>query len=203
MTHKTTIKKISNLRHITYARTGFLIAQHGFWSNFDLGHYDAGANFLGVLGEQDNTHPEGKGATLFCTWDGEVSDPLPYDSYHTDKPNVLYDFNGSGPHFENQDPRYFLPYGSKGLILNRIDFDSEEALLYGYCYLRGAPYSDLYERGERHDAMLAEAKAYRDKLNAQCNDGKIMLSVNRGRAPQPAALSFWQRSLAVLKLSWA
>ena len=49
------------------------------------------------------------------------------------KPNILYDFNGSGRHFDNLDPRYLLPVGSKGLILKHIVINDEDELLRIWC----------------------------------------------------------------------
>ena len=43
------------------------------------------------------------------------------------QPNILYDYNGSGEHFQNNDPRYLLPIGSNGLLLNKIEFLDSEA----------------------------------------------------------------------------
>ncbi len=48
------------------------------------------------------------------------------------KPNVLYDFNGSGQHFDNPNPRYLLSIGSTDLILKHVViYDENELLQFG------------------------------------------------------------------------
>lgn len=60
---------------------------------------------------------------------GEISEPRDTYDIAGMKPNILYDFNGSGQHFDNPDPRYLLPVGSTGLILKHVVIDNEDELL--------------------------------------------------------------------------
>ena len=91
-------------------------------------NYDAGMNFLGALGEHPNHQLSDRNVKIFCAWDGEVSQPLKWDDVGVKRqPNILYDYNGSGEHFQNNDPRYLLPIGSNGLLLNKIEFLDSEA----------------------------------------------------------------------------
>lgn len=91
-------------------------------------NYDAGMNFLGILGEDHNHQLQDKTAILICEWNGLVSDNLPYEHGGREfKENVLYDFNGSGEldkngkKLTNNDPRYILSIGSTGLLI--VDFE--------------------------------------------------------------------------------
>lgn len=180
MAHPSQLKTVTNLKHITHPRVALLIAiSREFRSPNNPGSYDGGANFLGVLGQTGNTQPMGCGATLTCTWAGQVSDPLRYDAYGYDTPEVLFDFNGSGPHFTNNDPRYFLPYGSNGLVLDSIKFDDEASLLMGWCYLSGGLYAWAYERNWFRNLLLAKARKAVERLNAACKTGQVLLSVRR------------------------
>lgn len=178
MAHPSQLKTVTNLRHITGPRVALLIAtSEEFRSFHSASSYDGGANFLGVRGETSNTQPLLRGATLICSWTGQVSVPVRYDAYDVHTPNVLFDFNGSGAHFPNNDPRYFLPYGSKGLVLNAIHFDNDKALLEGWCYLRGGPYAWAYKHKRFHKLLRTLACREVGKLNAACKAGSICLTV--------------------------
>jgi len=181
MTHPSQLKNVGNIRHITYPLAALRIAKRKtFYSQNNRGSYDGGANFIGVLGETENTHPKGRGAILVCCWIGQVSDPLPHDAYKCDVPDTLYDFNGSGLHFKNNDPRYFLPFDSKDLILCCVEFDDDQALLKGWSYMRGGIYAFLYEKELFHKYLLRKAVSEIGQLNAECKKGEIKLSVRRG-----------------------
>lgn len=104
-----------------------------FDSPWSPGDYDAGMNFLGVQGELKVHELHYRTATLYFEWLGEVSAPRRKEDYKDLKPNVLYDFDGSGKHFANPDPRYLLPVGSRGLILKHIQIDDEATLLRLWC----------------------------------------------------------------------
>ena len=108
--------------------------------------------------------------------------PLPYDAHGADTPNILYDFNGSDAVFNNNDPRYFLAYDSKGLVLNTIDFENDEALLEGWCYLRGGFCAWAYENNWFRKLLLTWARKYVDKLNRACESGQVRLFVRYGSA---------------------
>lgn len=90
-------------------------------------NYDGGMNFLGILGEVPNHQLHDRDAMILCTWNGRISDPLPYEAGRPYQANILYDYNGSGNHFQNNDPRYILSIGSKNLILNKVDFLKEDS----------------------------------------------------------------------------
>lgn len=112
MTRYATFIRSINLRRITSPSIALeVIASGVFRSLNDVAPYDGGMNFFGVLGKTPNTQPK-KGARMHCKWYGPVSIPLPYGSHDYHAPNVLFDFNGSGQHYQDNDPRYFLPYGS-------------------------------------------------------------------------------------------
>lgn len=134
-------------------------------------------NLLGVLGETSNTCPLERGAELICTWTGLVSDPVRYDEYGVHTPNVLFDFNGSGPHHSNNDPRYFLPIGSQGIVLNSINITSNAALLEDWCDLQGGLPLRLYKVGWRHESLLDKALAEVEALNLACGQGTFKLIV--------------------------
>jgi hypothetical protein len=178
MSHSCQRETVVNLTHITWPLAALKIATtHTFLSPHNPGGYDGGMNFLGMLGEAGNTQPSGRGATLVCSWMGKVSAPLPHDAYGASTPDVLYDFNGSGEHFANNDPRYFLPFDSAGLVLDEVHFDSYDALLEGWCYLRGGLYAWLYEKGLFRSLLLQRARKDVAKLNGNCRRGVIQLAV--------------------------
>ena len=136
-----------------------MFKEKAYFQSYPQGHYDAGMNFLGVLGQNSNTQPTKRGAKVYFDWDNttpsSVSPPLApsVTKHHT--PNVLFDFNGSGNHFPNNDPRYFLPYGSNGLILKKIELEpnyDELQIVKEWCdfekglypYLNKLPFSHKY-----------------------------------------------------------
>lgn len=175
MAHPTHTKTVSNLIHITSPRNALLIARNKEFRSFNNPrHYDAGANFLSTLGEQANTQPVGRGAKLSCTWTGLVTNPLPNDAYDVHTPNILHDFNGSGAIFRNEDPRYFLPYESDGLILNSIEIQGDDQLETAWLSLQVGFFTKLFCRNP-----LAKARAELKELNTACASGKILLNVRR------------------------
>lgn len=183
MTHQTNQQTVVNLRHRTYPRVAFVVANAAlFRSRKSSPHYDAGANFLGSLGQKNNHQLGDRKAELVCTWTGNVSIPLPPAASNVHTADVLFDFNGSGIHFQNNDPRYFLPNGSKGLILNRIEFDSDVAMLEGWCAFKGGFVEKLYSLSwlpEWVKSMLLE-KAQQEvrRLNERCTKGEVLLKVH-------------------------
>ena len=71
---------MTDLIHVTSPERALNIIREGAYiTDNNPGHYDAGMNFLGVLGEYANTQPT-RGAKIHFKWHGEVSDPLPYDA---------------------------------------------------------------------------------------------------------------------------
>ena len=85
-------------------------------------YYDAGINFLPNKGEVNNHQIRNRDSYLIFNYSGAISNILrPEEGVYEKKANILYDYNGSQDFFENNDPRYLLRFGSKGLQLIRID----------------------------------------------------------------------------------
>lgn len=180
MAHPTQPMTVTNLKHITSPLQALKIAQQQEFRSFqNPRHYDAGANFLGVLGLNPNTCPAADGATLICTWVGEVSLPLPWSDRDVFNPGVLFDFNGSGPHFQNNDPRYFLPYGSTGLILNEVQIPSENDLLDAWSMFENKMVRWVADRGWFRSLRLARAHRGLKQINDACSRAEIKLAVRR------------------------
>ena len=168
------------LIHITSAANAINILnqrEYATWNN--PGNYDAGMNFLGSLGEGPNTKPT-RGAEIHCEWSGLVSQPLGYGAFGCSVPNMLYDFNGSGSHFVNKDPRYFLPYGSEGLVIKAIklevEFDKLE-LIETWCENEGGHYRKLYEYKFLHKYLLKKALNYLEKTNERIASERFTISI--------------------------
>lgn len=121
------------LRRDNIDRAFKIVKNRRFDSPWWPGEYDASMNFLGVQGELKVHELHHRTATLCFEWLGEVSAPRRKEDYKDLKPNVLYDFDGSGKHFANPDARYLLPVGSSGLILKHIQIDDEDTLLRLWC----------------------------------------------------------------------
>jgi len=142
------------LTHITSPENALsIIYRKAYLTENNTGHYDAGMNFLGTLGEYKNTQPKKRGSKIHCEWHGITSQPLPFDSYNYHTPNILFDFNGSGNHHPNNDPRYFLPYGSTGLIVKKIELEEgfeEESLVEWWVNLKGGIYPILHRINPLH-----------------------------------------------------
>lgn len=180
MAHQTHPMTVTHLKHITSPLHALkIVQQREFRSLQNPGHYDAGANFLGVLGLHPNTCPAAKGATLTCTWVGEVSPPLPWSDRDVFTPDVLFDFNGSGRNFQNNDPRYFLPYGSTGLILTEVQIPDEEELLFAWNTLENKIVSWICEREWFRSQRLARASCGLKQINDACSRAEIKLAVRR------------------------
>lgn len=113
-----------------------IIENRRFDTPWAITEYDGGMNFLGTLGEVPVHELKNRSATLCFEWMGEISEPRDTYDIAGMKPNILYDFNGSGQHFDNPDPRYLLPVGSKGLILKHIVINDEDELLRIWCSRR-------------------------------------------------------------------
>lgn len=171
------------LIHITSPENALSILRlKSYFSNNNTGHYDAGMNFLGVLGEYSNTQPT-RGAEIHCEWGGDVSEPLPpyANSYHT--PNKLFDFNGSGNHYTNNDPRYFLPYGSGDLVVKKIVLESgfnKASLVERWAQFKGGIYAFLHRHDLAFNWLLKQALKNLDDVNEQLASKKVTISVQRG-----------------------
>lgn len=169
-----------NMMHITAVLVAFEMMESCQYRSFNpVGHYDGGMNFLGLLGETQNTQPSLRGATIICSWLGSRSDPLPPDARSCSQPNLLYDFNGSGDHFQNNDPRHFLPYGSNGLVVDEVRVDSDEKLLEGWCAMRGRFFQNELILRFFGWWLLVMAKRHLRDLNQRCRSGKMILSIVR------------------------
>lgn len=114
---------------------------------------------------------------MHCTWNGKVSIPLRYDVHEHDTPNVLFDFNGSGDHFPNNDPRYFLPYGSENLKIDIVECDSSTLLAEDWGDWRGWPYSFLCKLSLLHRWVLKCANKDLARLNKMCGDQNIYICI--------------------------
>lgn len=113
-----------------------LLDNRRFDTPWEITEYDGGMNFLGTLGEVPVHELGNRSATLCFEWKGKVSEPRAVSDIAGMEPNILYDYNGSGRHFDNPDPRYLLPVGSTGLILKHIVIDDENELLRIWCSRR-------------------------------------------------------------------
>ena len=171
------------LTHITSPENALsMIAMKSYCSYRNPGSYDAGMNFLGVLGEYPNTQPT-RGARMTCEWLGSVSQPLRYDVHNHHTPDVLFDFNGSGKHFRNNDPRYFLPYGSKGLIVKKIELEDNydrESLVQWWVTFEGNIYPYLYKTGLFQNYLLRRALNHLHETNEKLRSRLVKISVLRG-----------------------
>ena len=157
-----------------------IIENRRFDTPWDITEYDGGMNFLGTLGEVPVHELGNRSATLCFEWRGEISEPRDTYDIAGMKPNVLYDFNGSGRHFDNPDPRYLLPVGSKGLILKHIVINNEEELLRIWCCRR-----KIYYRQYRilkaipivRDILLRKAWQEIHQINEMCRKTIFDISI--------------------------
>jgi hypothetical protein len=171
------------IKHITSPIIALAIVLSRRYSSFNNpGSYDCGMNFLGALGEYANTQPTVRGATLVCTWKGNVSVPLPWEFRPSNTPNVLYDFNGSGLHYQNNDPRYILPYGSSGLIVNRVHFDSDTGLIDAWLSIKGKLTNWLYDFKFMKNSISNRALQEIENLNSTLHLGSTTIAIVRGAA---------------------
>lgn len=172
-----------NLVHITSPdRALNIIHSRSYFSKKSSKSYDAGMNFLGVLGEYANTQPI-RGAKIHCEWKGAVSKPLPYTAYDCHTPNVLFDFNGSGVHFTNNDPRYFLPYNSGGLVIKRIELEdqfNEEALIKKWLEIKGGVHPYLQKIKFLQKYLLKNSLGYLQDVNKKLASEEVTISVQYG-----------------------
>lgn len=173
----------TDIIHITSPENALsIIIKKAYTTYNNPGHYDAGMNFLGILGEHNNTHPTSRGSKIHCEWLGKVSCPLPYNatSYHT--PNILFDFNGSGYHYPNNDPRYFLPYDSEGLIVRKVelekDYDKESFTLW-WAYQKGWPYTFLHKFKFFHSFLLKKSLKHLQNVNNCLATQETKISIQR------------------------
>lgn len=169
------------ITHITSPYAALkIITGRKFLSCNNYHSYDGGMNFIGVLGQNTNTRPRHHGAKVHCTWVGLVSEPVSWNQYHCDEPNVLYDFNGSGDHFQNNDPRYFLPYRSSGLVVNHIEFDDERESLESYISLQDGLGAWLYWHYILRAHLRHLSSRHVSDLQKEMAEGHIKLSIERG-----------------------
>lgn len=161
-----------------------MIKERTHFANYDDGHYDAGMNFLGTLGENSNTYPTARGAIVEFEWEGNVSQPLKPSctTHHT--PNVLYDFNGSGEHFQNNDPRYFLPYGSDGLIIKKVTLEkkyNKQEIVSDWCNYKKGMYGVLSKVPFMQNKMFSLFMNDLEKINENLLSETITISVRQGK----------------------
>ncbi|MEL0639067.1 hypothetical protein V6260_00410 [Pseudoalteromonas aliena] len=172
-----------NLIHITSPdRALNIIHNRSYYTKKPFKNYDAGMNFLGVLGEYANTQPT-RGSKIHCEWSGAVSEPLTYDAYDYHTPNILFDFNGSGVHFPNNDPRYFLPYNSGNLVIKRIELEDkfdEEALIEKWLEIKGGAYPYLQKIKFLKKYLLKNALRYLQDINKKLASEEVTISVKYG-----------------------
>lgn len=174
---------MTNLIHITSPdRALNIIFNSSYSTNKPSKNYDAGMNFLSELGEYKNTQPT-RGCKIHCEWHGCVSKPLPYDAYDYHASNVLFDFNGSGEHFPNNDPRYFLPYGSEKLVIKNIELESifdEEVLIEKWLEIKGGAYPYLQKFKFLKSYLLKQALNYLQEVNEELASEVVTISVQYG-----------------------
>lgn len=178
---------MTKLIHITGPYSALrIMSQRAYASKKNYGSYDAGMNFLGILGEYENTQPK-RGVRIHCEWKGAVSSPLQHDEFNCHTPNTLFDFNGSGNHFPNNDPRYFLPYGSSGLIINKIELESavdeelRELLVEAWCQLKGGIVLYFYENNLFKKLLQKYALDHLDKVNKMLAHGATTIVIERSK----------------------
>lgn len=171
------------LIHITSLCSALsIISSRAYLTENPIGNYDAGMNFLGKLGEYKNTRPSVRGVKMHCEWNGNISEPLPYDAYNCDTANKLFDFNGSGKYFKNNDPRYFLPYNSEGLVVKRIELEKkydEELLIKDWCYYKGGFTLFFYKLKIFKAILLKRTLDYIQKVNCKLNSDTFTISIRR------------------------
>ncbi|WP_143566731.1 hypothetical protein [Stenotrophomonas maltophilia] len=178
MTQHKTSYAVIDIYHITSPAVALeMVVSQTFRSHYNFRSYDGGMNFCGVLGRVPNTQPVGSGARLHCKWDGLVSEPLSPESYDYHTPNVLFDFNGSGEYCRNNDPRYFLPYGS---MIQVSGVECDPSALHDY-YLSRSPFfrKSMY-RFRSKEYQCAELQSLLDYYNEQCAAGGVKLEIQRG-----------------------
>tara|TARA_R110001583_G_scaffold30529_1_gene105523 strand:+ start:1022 stop:1549 length:528 start_codon:yes stop_codon:yes gene_type:complete len=175
---------MTDLIHITSPERALnIISKGAYITDNNPGHYDAGMNFLGVLGEYPNTQPT-RGAKVHFKWHGKVSNPLPYDAYKYHDPNILFDFNGSGHHHPNNDPRYFLPYQSTGLVVKKIELEreyNEEALIEWWLQFKGKLYVFFHDFRILKPYLLKKALEHLQEVNYKLTNEEVTISIKWGR----------------------
>ncbi|MFV7511485.1 hypothetical protein ACNPM2_03720 [Stenotrophomonas geniculata] len=194
--HKTYIGSKS-IYHICNARAAAEMIITGSYRSNKIG-YDGGMNFCGVLGPVGNTWPRGRGARLHCKWEGLISVPLPYEAHDYSTPNVLYDFNGSGNHHQNNDPRWFLPYGSTVVITG---LECEPERLEEYYLQRSGLIRSWKYRLASPQKRLDYLKSFHEFLNKQCGEGGKKLRIEKGDPTFSNGGDFFGRRLGGRNLS--
>lgn len=141
-----------------------------------LNGYDGGMNFLGVLGEVPNHQLHDRDVVISCEWSGKISPPLHHEAGRPYEPNILYDYNGSGFHFPNNDPRYILPIGSKGLVLNKVDFLKEDSEI-EFWRIRQTFLASIYIKFLSHKLLTKWANKKTADLNNELKASPKIISV--------------------------
>lgn len=158
----------------------------------NVGGYDGGMNFCGVLGLVPNTQPVGEGAKLHCLWIGPISESLPPASYNYSTPNILYDFNGSGNHYQNNDPRWFLPYGSV-IVIKGIECNPSALEVYYLSHSKWL-WRSMYKISNpaKRKRLLQE---FYDHLNDLCSAERRTLRIERGHPTRSNGGEFFGKRL--------
>lgn len=171
------------LIHITSPENALsIVHKKSYLSMKTPGSYDAGMNFLGVLGESGNTRPT-RGAEIHCEWHGNVSAPLPFNAGNPQTKNLLFDFNGSGKYHINTDPRYFLCYGSTHLIVKKIVLEKEfnqASLVQWYALFKGGIFPFLHRYKFCFTYLLKRAINDLSTVNKQLTSQNVTISIQRG-----------------------
>ena len=157
-----------------------IIENRRFDTSWEITAYDGGMNFLGTLGEVPVHELTNRSATLCFEWRGEISNPRDTHNITGMQPNILYDFNGSGRHFDNPDPRYLLPVGSKGLILKHIVINDEDELLRIWCRRRkiyNQQYRILIAIPIVRNILLHKAWQEIYRINEECRKNTFVISI--------------------------
>jgi hypothetical protein len=177
---------IQNLVHETTALAALSMVTHQEYRSLNNpGHYDAGMNFLGFQPPVNNPQAAHRHAFLTFTWKGTVSVPVAYNDYIDHVKDVLYDFNGSGPHDPGgNDHRWFLPYGSSGLELNNIVIPCDDHLYHAWiCY---HPICKLcFWRDKSKEAIAKQARLWLDELNVKLVNSPLQITIIRKEPKHP------------------
>ena len=186
--YPTTHQSLKNLRHITSADAALaIIFTRTYRTSFEFGHYDGGMNLLGVQGEFSNslyyTRAPGqehtRAAELVCSWDGLVTQPMTIlDPGARRQLNTLFDYDGSGPHFRNNDPRYILPLGSEGIRVDQLVIHHERCFIEAL-YAKARGFKGWAHRHGRFRQHLADqAQDALNQINTACARGEVTLKID-------------------------
>lgn len=176
----------TNLVHETTALVALSMATHKEYRSFNNpGSYDAGMNFLGFRRPANNPQAPLRHATLTFTWNGSISVPVAYDEIIDHVPNVLYDFNGSAIHDQRgNDHRWFLPYGSSGLLLNSVVIPDDEHLYQAWLVYHPVRKRCFWVKSDKA-TILKAARKWLSDLNAQLQAAPFNIQVVRKEPKHP------------------